>query len=427
MEQKINPNKEMENKVRDAADKLGIDTSMQNILVKPQREITVNLLVDMDDGTKEVFTGYRVQHNNARGPYKGGLRYWPTVDIDEVRALAAWMTWKCAVANLPYGGAKGGIVVDPGLLTDAELQRLTEAYVTAINPVIGPYDDIPAPDVGTSGKIMRWFMEAYNKINYNGFKKVTACVTGKPLDCGGSAGRSEATGRGVAICAREAAKQQGKDIKECSVAVQGFGNVGSTAALLLSQMGAKVVALSDVSGGVYNSRGINVQDFMDYVQQHRVMAGKDNVEQELSKKVLEVECDILIPAAIENQITTNNVDRINASIIVEGANGPTTMAASEKLYERGVLIVPDILANSGGVIVSFFEWLQNMENSCWGEQEINTQLEDRITDSYRQVTDMMHRHGVDMRTAAYMIGIQRVVDAMTPRSKRVPETLVVQH
>ncbi len=407
MDKKINPYEEMVRQITAAIDKLGINKDVIEILVKPQREITVNIPVKMDSGSIKVFSGYRVQHNNTRGPYKGGIRFWPSVNIDEVRALAAWMTWKCAVINIPYGGGKGGIIVDPTQLSKDELKRLTQEYVKAISPVIGSQVDIPAPDMGTNSEIMLWAIEAYNKATN---KNDIAAFTGKPVGSGGSLGRSEATGRGVAICAREAAKQLGMEIKDCRVAVQGFGNVGSISAKILAEMGAKIVAVSDITGGIYDPNGLNIKDLLNYVAKNKVLESYKDVKKELVTKVVEADCDILVPAALENQITQENASKITAKIIVEGANGPTTVDANNMLYEKGIAIVPDILANSGGVLVSYFEWLQNLENKYWSESEVNTKLEEKMVKEFYNCLGMSKEHHVDMRTAAYMIAIERVLN-----------------
>ena len=424
MSKKIKSFDEMANYVKDAIYKLGIETDILPILLKPQRDLTVNLPIKMDDGSLKVFKGYRIQHNNVRGPYKGGIRYWNSVNEDEVKALAAWMTWKCAVVDIPFGGGKGGIIVDPRKLSKNELKRLTEEYIKEICSIIGSHTDIPAPDMGTNADIMLWIMEAYDKFNNNGHhkKKNLAVVTGKPIDHGGSLGRREATGRGVAICAREASKQLGMDIKNCTVAVQGFGNVGSVAAKILYNMGAKIVAVSDISGGIYDPKGINIPRLIKHVETHKIIKGYNGVKKELTKGVLEVNCDILIPAALENQITEENANKIKAKIIVEGANGPTTFCANKILNNKGKLVVPDILANSGGVIVSYFEWLQNLKNKYWSKDRVNRKLEERIVKAYYTVLKMGLDHEVDLRTAAYMIAVREVVNAIMNIQKHVSES-----
>lgn len=420
MNTKINPYDEMARDVKHAADILGMKNNIIPCLLETQREVTVHMPVRMDDGSIKIFTGYRVQHNNARGPYKGGIRYWPTVDIDEVRALACWMTWKCALVDVPFGGGKGGIIVDPMELSKDELKRLTVEYTKELSLVIGSRIDIPAPDIGTNADVMLWIMETYNSITNNGSARDIAMVTGKPVGNGGSLGRIEATGRGVAICAREAAKQMGMDIRECTVAVQGFGNVASVGAKLLSSMGAKIVGVSDVSGGIYDPNGLDIEELIEHVEKHKVLKGYGNVKKELTNGILEVNCDILVPAALENQITQENAHKVKAKVIVEGANGPTTFCASNILRGNGVFVVPDILANSGGAIVSYFEWLQNIAGRYWSEKEVNEKLEEKIVKAYGNVLEKSLEYDVDFRTASYMIAIDRVVKAMG----EVPEPII---
>jgi len=411
MTEEINPYVEMTRNVTNAAKLVKMNPEIIDILLKPQRETTVHIPVEMDDGSIKVFKGFRIQHNNARGPFKGGIRYWPSVNIDEVKALAAWMTWKCSVVDVPFGGSKGGIIVDPMKCSKMELKRLTEEYTKAIISVIGPYIDIPAPDVGTNAEIMLWIMETYNRLKNNGEKKELAIVTGKPVEHGGSLGRSEATGRGVAIATNEAVQDIGMELKNCSVIVQGFGNVGSIAAKILAEMGARIVGASDVSGGIYDPKGLDVDELIEHVQKHKVLKGFTGVKKELVKGILELECDILVPAALENQITKENAGNIKAKVIVEGANGPTTVDADEILLEKGVLIVPDILANSGGVIVSYFEWLQNIDDEYWSEEIVNRKLNDKICKACSEVLRTSAEYKIDLRTASYLIAIQRVARA----------------
>jgi len=332
---------------------LDLKKELREIIMKPNRKVIVNFPVKMDNGNIKMFMGYRVQYNNFRGPYKGGIRYWPTVDLNDVENLAFWMTWKCAVVDIPFGGSKGGIEVDPAKLSKDELKRLTYGYIKAIVPVIGSNVDIPAPDVGTNAETMKWVVESYAELIG---KKDIAVVTGKPVDEGGSLGREQATGRGVAIVTKEIIEKSGMDIENCRVAIQGFGNVASNTAKILSEMGAKIVAVSDIFGGIYDSNGINVQELIDYVKSNQSLKGILELKKELVQGILEVDCDVLIPAAIEDQITEENVSQIKAKIVVEGANGPTTPEADNILYKRGVIVVPDILANAGGVTVSYFEW-----------------------------------------------------------------------
>jgi glutamate dehydrogenase (NAD(P)+) len=393
-----------------AAEILNLNDGMRQILRVPQRELTVRFPVTMDDGSVRVFTGYRIHHNITRGPAKGGIRYHPAVDIDEVRALAMWMTWKCALVNIPYGGAKGGVVVDPKELTMKELEHMTRRFASEISILIGPEKDIPAPDVNTDAQVMAWIMDTISM--HRGYT-VPAVVTGKPIDVFGSLGRMDATGRGVSITAREAAKHLGVKFDEATVVVQGFGNVGGTSALLMSNMGAKVIAVSDVSGGYYNRRGLNIVAMLQYVRDNRSLVGYKEPGLELisNAELLETKCDILVPAALENQITAANASRIKAKIIVEGANGPTTPGADEILYDRGVFIVPDILANAGGVTVSYFEWVQGLQEFFWTEEEINERLERIMVRSFSSVLDLALKHRIALRTAAYMVAVKRVADA----------------
>jgi glutamate dehydrogenase (NAD(P)+) len=364
----------------------------------------------MDDGSVRVFTGYRIQHNITRGPAKGGIRYHPGVNIDEVRALAMWMTWKCALVNIPYGGAKGGIIVDPKPLSIHELERMTRRFASEIGILIGPEKDIPAPDVGTDAQVMAWIMDTISM--HRGYT-VPAVVTGKPLDTFGSLGRADATGRGVSIVAREAAKHLGLKFDQLSAVVQGFGNVGGVSAEMIDSMGARVVAVSDVSGGYYNPRGLDIPAMLRYARLNRSLSGytQPGLEQVSNSELLELPCDVLVPAALENQITGANADRIKARIIVEGANGPTTPTADEILYDRGVFVVPDVLANAGGVTVSYFEWVQGLQEFFWSEEEINDRLERIMMRSFASVLDLALKHRVALRTAAYMVAVKRVADA----------------
>ncbi len=397
-----------------AADMLDLDAGLRTILRVPQRELRVNFPVRMDDGSVRIFTGYRVQHNITRGPAKGGLRYHPAVDLDEVRALAMWMTWKCALVNIPYGGAKGGVIVDPGKLSNAELERLTRRFATEISILIGPEKDIPAPDVGSNSQVMAWFMDTLSM--HRGYT-IPAVVTGKPIDVFGSLGRTDATGRGVSLVAREAACHLGLKLNQATVAVQGFGNVGSVAADMLAKMGARVIAVSDASGGYYCRGGLNVPAMMQYARTHRSLKGysQPGVEQISNAELLEMDCEILVPAALENQITRHNADRIQARIVVEGANGPTTPTADEILFDRGVFVIPDILANAGGVTVSYFEWVQGLQEFFWSEEEITQRLERILVRSFGSVLEIALNHHVSLRTAAYMIAVKRVADATTIR------------
>jgi len=395
------------------ADRLKLDAGMREILCHPKRELTVNFPVRMDDGSIRVFTGYRVHHNEARGPMKGGLRYSLNVTLDEVRALAMWMTWKCAVAGLPYGGAKGGVIVDPKTLSRSELERLTRRFAAEIGILIGPDEDIPAPDMGTDQQVMAWIMDTYSMMSGH---SVPAVVTGKPPGIGGSRGRMEATGRGVAYITREACKRRGVRLAGSTVAVQGFGNVGSVTAKLLSEAGAKVVALSDSHNAIYDEHGLSdIDDLLARKREHGLIPeGHDGVHI-TNEELLELPVDILIPAAIEGQIHGGNAPRVRAKMIVEAANGPTTPDADRILNERGVYVVPDIVANAGGVIVSYFEWVQDLQSFFWEEQEVLDRLERVITNAFREVVAVQDEHAVTMREAAYMVAVQRVVEAVTAR------------
>ena len=398
----------------EAADKLGLDDGMREILSVPQRELSVNFPVRMDDGRIRVFTGYRIHHNNARGPVKGGLRYHPAVSMDEVRALAMWMTWKCAVVNIPYGGAKGGVVVVATTLSIGELERLTRRFTTEISILIGPETDIPAPDVATNPQMMAWIMDTYSM--HHGHN-ITSVVTGKPLSAGGSLGRVDATGRGVSITAREALKHLGMTLEGSRVVVQGFGNVGSVSARLLHEMGCKVVAVSDVFGGIYNPDGLNIPALLQYqkTSPNRAVGGFPGSEVIDNSELLTLPCDVLVPAALENQLTGNNADRIQAKVIIEAANGPTTPEADKIFQERGIFLVPDILANAGGVTVSYFEWVQDRQAFFWSETDINQRLEDIMVNSFAAVRDLAVSYDVDMRIAANMLAISRVAEATRVR------------
>jgi glutamate dehydrogenase (NAD(P)+) len=394
-----------------AADILDLDPGLRAILRMPQRELTVRFPVTMDNGTVRVFTGYRVQHTIARGPTKGGIRYRPALDLDDVRALAMWMTWKCALVNLPYGGAKGGVIVDPQHLSNTELERMTRRFANEIALLIGPEKDIPAPDVNTNAQVMAWMMDTLSV--HRGYT-VPAVVTGKPVDVFGSLGRAGATGCGISIVAREAARHLGMTLEDATVVVQGFGNVGGTAARLLQMLDARVIAVSDISGGYYHRHGLDIPAMLDYVSRYRTLDGyiERGLEHIGNAEMLELACDVLVPAALENQITMTNAGRIQARIIVEGANGPTTPSADEILYDRGILVVPDILANAGGVTVSYFEWVQGLQAFFWSEAEIHERLERIMARSFSQVLDVALTHHVSLRTAAYIVAVKRVADAI---------------
>jgi glutamate dehydrogenase (NAD(P)+) len=388
-----------------AARILNLEPGIWQMLTHPKRQIIVSCPVQMDNGEIQVFTGYRVQYNVSLGPAKGGIRYHPGVTLDEVTALAAWMTWKCAVAHIPFGGGKGGIICDPTRMSRRELEALTRRYVAEIIDAIGPEKDVPAPDVNTNEQTMAWVMDTYSM--HVGHTE-TAVVTGKPVELGGSLGRREATGRGVMIATRESAKHVGIEIKGATVAVQGFGNVGSISAQLLAEIGARIVAVTDWKGGVYNASGLDTSKLAQHVWQHKTVAGFSGGEPLANADLFGLEVDVLIPAALENQITIENAPGIRARILVEGANGPTTPDAHRHLHERGVFVVPDILANGGGVTTSYFEWVQDRHGYFWTEQEVNDRLEAKMCEAYNAVLQTALRYKVDMRTAAYVVAINRV-------------------
>jgi glutamate dehydrogenase (NAD(P)+) len=384
---------------------LNLDPGIFRILTRPKRQIIVACPVQMDNGSIEVFTGYRVQYNITLGPAKGGIRYHPNVTLDEVAALAAWMTWKCAVAQLPFGGGKGGVVCDPTRMSKRELEALTRRYTAEIIDSIGPEKDVPAPDVNTNEQIMAWFMDTYSM--HVGHTS-TAVVTGKPIEMGGSLGRREATGRGVTIIARESARHLGFDLKDARVAVQGFGNVGSVAADLMAEHGAKIVAVTDWKSGVYNANGLDIDKLIAYNQEHRTVDKFPDAEVITNHDLFKLDVEVLIPAALEEQITAANMRDIKAKLIVEGANGPTTPEAHKYLHERGVFIVPDILANAGGVTVSYFEWVQDRYGYFWEEHEVNYRLEAKMVQAFKEVLQTAQKFNVDMRVAAYIVAINRV-------------------
>jgi glutamate dehydrogenase (NAD(P)+) len=390
----------------EAAKLLSLERGIWRILTHPKRQIIVSCPVQMDSGEIVVYTGYRVQYNITLGPAKGGIRYHPNVSLDEVTTLAAWMTWKCAVAHIPFGGGKGGIIVDPNLLSKRELEALTRRYIAEIVDAIGPEKDVPAPDVNTDAQIMAWVMDTYSMhVGHT----ATAVVTGKPIEMGGSLGRREATGRGVMIAARESAKHVGLNIKGAKVAVQGFGNVGSISAeLLASEVGASIVAVTDWKGGVFNAKGLDVPALLDYVKQRKTVEGFPGGEPLANADLFPLEVDILIPAALENQITIDNAPQIKAKIIIEGANGPTTPDAHKYLHEHGAFVVPDILANSSGVTTSYFEWVQDRYGYFWTEKEVNERLEAKMCEAFSAVLQTSLKYKVDMRTAAYIVAINRV-------------------
>jgi len=393
----------------EAAERLGLSQAMRAILRKPKRELIVNFPVRMDNGDVEMFTGYRVQHNINRGPAKGGIRFSPEVSLDEVRALAMWMTWKCAVVGIPFGGAKGGVICDPHQMSRSELERLTRRYATEISILIGPDSDIPAPDMNTNPQIMGWIMDTYSM--HQGYS-VPAVITGKPLAIGGSEGRLEATARGVLVVTREAMKDLGMIPEECSVVIQGFGNVGSISArLLYDELKCKIIAISDISGGVYNANGIDVHRALRYSKEHGALRGLPDTEPVSNTELLELPCDVLIPAALENQLTARNATRIKGRLIIEAANGPTTPEADHIFNDRGLTVVPDILANAGGVTVSYFEWVQDLQRFFWAEREINSQLESIMSRSYEAVCQKAAEQESNLRMGAYLLAVARVAEA----------------
>jgi len=392
-----------------ATDKLKLDSGLHDMLANPKRSLLVSISVKMDNGNIKVFNGLRVQHWDARGPFKGGIRYHPNVTLDEVSALAMWMTWKCAVVDIPYGGAKGGICCNPKKMTKGELERMTRRFTSLLYDFIGPYRDVPAPDVYTDSQTMAWIMDTYSQIR--GYS-VPECVTGKPLSVGGSEGRSEATSLGVDVCAREAAKQMGLKLKGATVAVQGFGNVGWNAAKIAYDMGCKILAVSDSTGGICTSKGLNPYQVYDHKSKTGSVLNFKGTENITNKEILETKCDILIPAALENQITKTNVDKIETKIVAEGANGPTTPEADRALHEKGIVLIPDILANSGGVATSYFEWVQNLTREHWTLEDVCKKLENKMVKAFYDVHKLAKKEDSDLRTAALMLGVGRVAEAI---------------
>jgi glutamate dehydrogenase (NAD(P)+) len=395
-----------------AAERLGMDHGMRRVLREPRRELTVHFPVTMDDGTVQVFTGYRIQHNLGRGPAKGGLRYHQDVSLDEVKALAMWMTWKCAVVGIPYGGGKGGVIVDPKKLSMKELEGLTRRFATEIEVLIGPERDIPAPDVNTNAQVMAWIMDTYSM--HQGYT-VPGVVTGKPISLGGSEGRTEATARGCVYTIVEAARHLDIDLEKTTVAVQGFGNAGSIAARLIGKLGATVVAVSDSTGGIHNPDGLDIARVVGWKNEHGTVQGFPGATDVSNAQVLEVDCDILIPAALENQITERNAGRIKAKIIAEAANGPTTPDADVILARNGVFMIPDILCNAGGVTVSYFEWVQDLNRDHWSEIVVNEKLREIMVKAFSETLEISLREHCDMRTAAYLLAVDRVANAMSMR------------
>ncbi len=395
-----------------AADYLPLKRGIREFLAYPKRELTVHFPVKMDDGSVQIFTGYRVHHSTVLGPTKGGIRYHQDVTLNEIRALAMLMTWKCAVVGLPYGGAKGGVVVNPKALSTTELERLTRRYATEISILMSPEGDIPAPDLGTTPQVMAWIMDTYSM--HRGYS-TPSVVTGKPTSIGGSLGRVEATGRGVAIVTREAARWLGMELAGATVVIQGFGNVGSVAAQLLTRLGCRVVAVSDTRGGVYNPQGLDPDRLIEHKARTGSVVGYPGADVVTNQELLELPCDVLVPSALEGQITEQNAPRIRARVVVEGANGPTTPEADAILRERRITVLPDIVANAGGVIVSYFEWVQGLQQFFWTEEEVNANLERIIVRSFGQVVKVAEERNVDLRTAALIRAIDRVADALFTR------------
>ncbi|MGA2329435.1 MAG: Glu/Leu/Phe/Val dehydrogenase [Bryobacteraceae bacterium] len=412
MENELNPWLAAEARFDLAASRLGLDNGLCKVLRMPSKEITVHIPVQLDDGRLEVFTGYRVQHSVARGPGKGGVRFAPDVTLDEVRALAAWMTWKCAVVNIPFGGAKGGVICDPRLLSEGELERITRRYTAEILPFLGPERDVAAPDVNTNEQTMAWMMDTYSMhVGHT----ATAVVTGKPLDLGGSRGRPEATGRGCKIVTQEALRHLGMAAEGARVVVQGFGNVGGMAAKLMSRVGFKIIAVIEVDGAVYNAGGLDIPALMEHRRETGSITGFSGGEAIDPEEAMFLECDVLIPAATENVITSVNAGRIRARIICEGANGPTTPVADEILQEKRIFVIPDILANAGGVTVSYFEWVQDRQGFFWNENLVNARLKEIMVENFERVVGYAEKHGVNNRIAAYMLALDRVAFAIKLR------------
>ena len=407
-----NPFELARQQLRLVADVFGIDDRLVNVLQECKKAVEVSIPTSLDDGSVRAFKGFRIQHNIARGPSKGGIRYHPDVTLDEVKALAMWMTWKCALMNIPFGGAKGGIACDPKKLSRGELQKMTRRYTSEIINEIGPEKDIPAPDVGTDGAVMAWIFDTYSM---NKGHSVLGVVTGKPLNIGGSLGRLEATARGALYCIREAVRKQQMTINGLRVAVQGFGNVGSFLAKFLVEEGAKVIAVSDSTSGIYNADGIDIETAIAHKQETGALAGLIGSEKITNDELLLLDCDVVAPCALEQVITTENADKVKAKIVCEGANGPTTPAADEILEDRGILVLPDVLANAGGVVVSYFEWVQGLQEYFWKEDEVNARLNDISTRAFNETWATRESRGTSMRMAAYGLAVQRVSEATTTR------------
>ncbi len=417
MSKQYNPYDNVLKVVKNAADVLGFSDSDIEAIKYPERELQVSIPVRMDDGSTRVFQGYRIQHSTSRGPAKGGVRFHPAVNADEVRALAAWMTFKCAVVNIPYGGGKGGVVCDPNELSENEIRAITRRFTAAIAPLIGPEQDIPAPDVGTNAKVMGWMMDTYSMLKGHCIHGV---VTGKPIELGGALGRNEATGRGVMFTTKNMLKKAGMDMAGTTVAIQGMGNVGSITAKLLHQEGMKIVAVSDVSGGIYKPEGLDIPAILAFLSKDRKNLLKDYDEDGLTRisngELLELDVQVLVPAALENQINEGNADRVRAGIIIEAANGPITAEADQILEKKGITVVPDILANAGGVVVSYFEWVQNIQSVSWTEESVNAKLKEIMDPAFEAVWNIAHENDTTLRMGAYLIAVKRVVDAKQARA-----------
>lgn len=412
MAETLNPFEIVQKQIKTACDKLGLEDSVYEVLREPEKVLSVSIPVRMDDGSIKTFIGYRSQHSTVLGPAKGGVRFHPDVTMDEVKALSAWMTFKCAVVGIPYGGGKGGVRCNPKELSKSELERLSRGYFRAISPIIGPEKDIPAPDVYTNAQVMAWFMDEFSQLKgYN----TPGVVTGKPIVLGGSLGRSEATARGVTFTIREAAKKIGLDLTKATVAIQGYGNAGSIAAKLLHELGCKIVAVNDSQGGAYNPDGLDPDAVLEYKKKNKTVKGFPGSKDISGAELLELEVDILVPAALENVITSSNAANIKAKIVGEAANGPTTPEADEILYKKGILVIPDILCNAGGVTVSYFEWVQNLMNFYWTEEEVNNRLEQIMVKAFNEIFDIHKQYSVNMREAAYMLAIKRIAEALKLR------------
>jgi glutamate dehydrogenase/leucine dehydrogenase len=409
----INPFEVALKQLDEAAKVINLDKGLHQVLAHPKRILTISIPTKMDNGEIKVFTGFRSQHNDARGPYKGGIRYHPQVTIDEVKALSMWMTWKCAVADIPYGGGKGGIICNPKEMSVGELERMTRRYAYGIADIIGPRTDIPAPDVYTGGKEMAWIMDTYSALKGNYVQPEV--ITGKPLAIGGSLGRNEATGRGLSFTVREAAKKLKVNMKGSTVAVQGFGNAGQFASQLVEELGATVIAVSDSQGGVYNRSGMSAAALRKHKEKTGSVVGFSGAKSISNEELLELDCTILIPAALENQITGRNAGNIKAKIVAEAANGPTTPEADDVLYRNKILVIPDILANGGGVTSSYYEWLQNLRREYWTEEEHNQKLDRNVTKAFNDVYDTSQKYNIHMRKASTVLAVNRVVEAMNLR------------